>query len=275
MALLVPSARAMSGGQNYTSSARPSDTIGTVIAASATPHSLGTITQLVASTSYEAEWIRIFVGNTALSATVTDQLVNIYIGAASSEVLFIDSLMAGWSAPLASGSYTIYWFPVRIPRGTRISAANRALIASDTCHVLFEYGVMNGGQGWVGSGIETLGEVTGSSKGTAVTPGAGSEGSWATIGTSAYRYRYLVPGVMSSNDTTMVAETCRWDVGSGSAVYQNMADFWVYDSSTENQTPWLARGWSCDIPASTSLQLRSRSSTTSSGAQTGTLYGVY
>lgn len=274
MALLVPAARKQSGSQNYTSGARPSNTMGTVLTASATPHTLGSITQIIASTTYEAEWFRIYVNNSAVSATITDQLLNIYVGGAGSEVLFIDSLLCGWAAPVASGAATIYWFPVRIPRGTRISGALRALIASDTVQVMIDYGVSNG-EHWVGGGIETLGADTANSRGTAVTPGSTSDGSWATIGTSGRRYRYLMPGIAGNNDTSLVAETIAWDVGSSSAVYQNMADFWTYDSTSENQGPWLPRGWWCDVPSGTSLQVRGQSSTTPSGLQYACLYGVY
>lgn len=276
MALLIPSARKQSSGQNYTSGTRPSDTMGTALTASGSIHTLGTRVELVASTTYEAEWCRITFINSFTTATLTDQLTNIYIGAGGSEVPLIANLQSGWSATVTVGVPAAYWFPIRIPLGSRISADMQALIASDTVRILFDYGVSNG-EHWVGSGVETLGANTAASRGTAITPGGASEGSWTSIGTSGagYKYRYLNMGAMGNNDTTIVAETITWDVGSGSALLQNMSDNYTLDLAAESQSQWTPRGWTCDIPGGTALQLRGQSSGTPSGAQYVCLYGVY
>lgn len=274
MALLVPAARKQSGGQNYTAGTRPSNTMGTGLTASASLHTLGTRVELIAATAYEAEWCRIMFLNSFVSATLTDQLTNIYIGAAGVEVPLISNLLSGWSASVTVGVPAQYWFPLRIPRGSRISADMQALITVDTVEILFEYGVSNG-EHWVGSGVETLGAVTATSKGTAITPGGASEGSFASIGTSTRRYRYLNMGAMGNNDTTIVAETITWDVGAGGALLQGMQDNYTLDLAAESQSQWSPRGWPCDIPSGTALQLRGQASGTPSGAQTGCLYGVY
>ena len=275
MSLAVPASRAQARQRNF--SGVPSDVWGTEITASATPHALtGTETEIIAATTYEAEWIRITCQETHASATNTDSLLNIYIGAAGSEVLFIDSLLAGWAGAIA-GTVTTprsYWFPVRIPRGTRISGELRALIASETIEVLIELGVSNGAH-WVGSGVETLGEDTAASEGTDVTPGSGAEGSYATIGTTGRRYRYIIPGVMGNNDTTLLAGITAWDIGVGSAAYQGLDDWINSDAASEVQTPWTDMGFWCDIPSGTALQLRSAANAAPSGLQTAALYGVY
>src|SRR3990167_8833679 len=110
MSLAVPASRAQARQRNF--SGRPSDTWGTTITASATPHALtGTETEIIAATTYEAEWIRIAFNNTFIGATLTDSLFNLYIGAAGSEVLFIDSLQSGWSAAASGGNPNrSYWF---------------------------------------------------------------------------------------------------------------------------------------------------------------------
>ena len=276
MALAIPSTRNIARERNF--SGVPSSTWGQGITASATPHALtGTPTQIIAATTYEAEWIRIICQETSTSATNTDSLVNLYIGGAGSEVLFIDSLQAGWSGGPGTATSTPprgYWFPVRIPRGTRISGELRALIASDTIELLVELGVSNGAH-WVGSGVETLGEDTAASEGTDITPGTSAEGSYVTIGTTGRRYRYIIPGIMGNNDTTMTIETVAWDLGVGSAAYQGLNDFLTVDSTSENQTNWTDVGFWCDIPSGTALQLRGAASGAPSGLQTATLYGVY
>lgn len=277
MALFIPATRAVSASANFTT-ARPSVTgFGTQVTASGTPHALtGTPTQLIASTSVEGEWLYIAIHNSAVGATVTDGLVNLYIGAGGSETLFIDSLAAGWAATLAlSMSPQRYWFPVRIPRGTRISAEFRALIASDVCTVYVVVGNSNG-EHWTGSGVETLGATTASSRGTTITAGSSSEGSWTSMGTTGRRWRYLNMATMSNNDTTLVATVNAWDVGSGSAVLQGMEGrMFSTDGGSESQQMFEARGLWCDIPASTALQLRGQSHGTPSGAQSALLYGVY
>jgi hypothetical protein len=94
MALLVPHPRSYAKGQDWTDEASPSNTnMGTTVTASATPHALtGTPTQIIATTSYEAEWLEVTIHNTSTATTLTDALLNVYIGAGGSEVLFIDSM---------------------------------------------------------------------------------------------------------------------------------------------------------------------------------------
>jgi len=275
MALVIPSSRGIKRERNYASP--PTATWGTGMTASATPHALSaTRTEIIAATAFEAEWIRITCQETTVSASLTDSLLNIYIGGAGSEVLFIDSLQAGWSATIVSAvSPRSYWFPVRIPRGTRISGTLRALIASDTIEVLVELGTSNG-EHWVGSGVETLGETTASSRGTAVTPGNAVEGSYASIGTSGYRYRYIVPGIQGNNDTTLLGEPVAWDIGVGSASYQGLDDWMSQDNAGEVQVPWHgSQGFWCDIPSGTALQMRAAARAAVSGLQYACLYGVY
>ena len=275
MALLVPATRRGTIQRNYPG--RPADTWGTVVTASSTPHALtGTPTQLIAATTYEAEWIRLTFSNTTTAATNTDGLVNLYIGAAGSEVLFMDSLLAGWSSSMlvGDGDVRTFWFPVRIPRGTRLSAEFRALIASDTVQIMLELGVAHG-EHWVGSGVETLGEDTAASEGTDVTPGTTSEGTFTAIGTSGRRYRYITLNSMGNNDTTLLAGTNAWDIGVGGAVYQGMENFLTRDHGGESNGTHDSYGFWCDIPSGTALQLRAQASGSSSGLQTPALYGCY
>lgn len=274
MALLVPFARRLTQGQNYTAGSRPSNTLGTLVTASSTIHTLGTRVELVASTAYEADWCRITCLNTGVSATLTDQLLNIYIGPQGSETILIANIQSGWSSPVTVGIPVILWFPLRIPRGSRISADLQALISSDNCSVVFEYGFTNG-ETWAGSGVETLGANTAASRGTAITPGGVSEGSWVSIGTSTQKYHYLLPALMGNNDTTLTAGANSWDVGTGSNVLQEMQDFYSFDSGSEVQSQWLPRGFWCDVASGTALQLRGQNSATPGGLQYATLYGVY
>jgi len=274
MPLLVAHPRSYAKGQDWTDEASPSSTnLGTTVTASATPHALiGTPTPIIASTSYEAEWIEITIHNTSTAATLTDALLNIYIGAGGSETLFIDSLAAGWTEQANDSVPRTYWFPVRIARGTRISAELRALIASDTVKVGIRYGVSNGSH-WVGSGVETLGETTASSRGTAVTP-ATSAPSWVSIGTSGRRYGYVDISVQGNNDTTLLGHTTSWSIGTGSALLHTLGGF-LTSSWTSEAHRQLRTGRWCDIPSSTALQLRAWAGQSPSGLQYASIHGVY
>lgn len=274
MGLFVPASRSLGQRKSWTGDAQFGTTTGTLLTASATPHALPAApTEVVASTAIEADWIEIQIHGMAAPATLTNALCNIYIGAASSETLLIDSLQAGWSPVVTTNDPPYrYWFPIRIPQGTRISASLRALIASDTARVLVKVGNSNRAH-WSGSGVETLGEDTASSRGTAVTP-ATSAPTWATIGTTGRRYRHIVLGIQGNNDTTAVTVFTQWSIGTGSAVLQNLDDIVASLASAEYWT-WTNTGRECDIPSGTSLQLRSWSSSAPSGAVYATLHGVY
>jgi hypothetical protein len=211
---------------------------------------------------------------TVTSATITDGLLNIYFGAASSEVLIIDSLLIGWSAQVASFLVPVnYEFPIRIPRGTRISAAFRALIASDTCRVYIELMHLPN-LPWAGAGVETLGEVTASSRGTQVTPGTASEGSWTTIATSGRRYGYIHPMARGNTDTTVTGRVMALDIGTGSAALPDLSDFMFTGDGTERFQN-VHSGRFCDIASGTALQARLQSDGSDAEATSVCLYGVY
>ena len=247
---------------------------GASVQASATPHALtGTPTAVVNSTDIEAEWIRIHVHGMSNTATNTNGLLNIYFGAAGSEVLVIDSLAVGW-APTADavGLPNTYWFPMRIPRGTRISAELRALIASDLVRVSVEYGASNGLH-WVGSGVETLGEDTANSRGTSITPATTGSG-WTTIGTTGRRYRYIQVSCLGNNDTTAAATWLNWYLGTGSAILGH-GGFMLSRIDSIEAHSFRDNGRWVDIPSGTSLQLNVYSSAAPSGLIYAMIHGVY
>lgn len=273
MGLLMPAPRGMKYETNF--SGRPSITWGAALTASATPHALSsTRTELVASLAHDTSLIRIRVHGLSASATLTDALLNIYIGAGGSEVLLIDSLQVGWANVLTAGEPTYYEFPVRIPRGSRLSCTLRALIASETAQVTIEC-FEHSDYGWVGAGVETLGQVTASSRGTAVTPGTSSDGAWTSIGTSTRRYRAITGVYMGNTDTSLAQGIVSLDIGSGSAALPGLENFDHIADSNERSFPMTFRPRVCDIPDGTALQARLQCSATDAEVKYVTLYGVY
>lgn len=134
-----------------------------------------TYTTLVASTSYTSYGITIGLGNvgTAVS-TNTRTLVDIAVGAASSEQVIIPNLLAGQvgASNSASSQPCYYHFPIVIGSGERISATSQSVTASDTVHVqIFLHQHPVPGK-WYGSRVTTYGADTAASTGTSHTHGS-------------------------------------------------------------------------------------------------------
>lgn len=151
---------------------------GTSVAAGGVAHTKNaTYTQLIASTAYTSYGICVAVGNVGTTATTnTRTLVDIAIGAASSEVVIIPNLLAGQAGASnsASSDPNFYYFPIVIPSGVRISATSQSLAISDTVHVqvrLFQHQVPGK---WYGSRVTDYGTNTANSTGTSHTHGNGS-----------------------------------------------------------------------------------------------------
>jgi hypothetical protein len=256
---------------------QPTASWGTNVQAGGSAHALSaSFVELFAATDFDTHWVTVFVHSTAGAATRTDTLLNIYVGANGSEVLLIDSLAVGWASTMSLGDFKLIGFPLFIPAGTRITAKTRSVVGSKNCQV----GIIIEGCGgmpahWVGRGVETLGENTASSTGTSVTPGTGSEGTFTSIGTSTYRYGYVVPwshGTLA--DTTQANNEIMFDIGSGGTALPGLSDFSFNSNTNEAISAWGARGRFCNIPAGTALQLRGQASGTAE-AQDCLIYGVY
>lgn len=265
-------------------SGRPSATWGDLVTASGTPHSLsGTEVELAsaAEVAFDVYRMTIIVHSSSTTATSTDQLLNIYTGGSGSEVVLIDSLLAGWSAaPLTAFPMRVYDFPIYIQAGTRISADLRSQIASDDVRVMIELhggGFLQGG--WVGQGVETKGHVIASSRGTLITPGGASEGTFTDIAsssTTAFEWRYIVPMTARNTDTTMLARYFALDVGVGGSALTGLSNFLFQQNTNENSGQiHSTMGRYCRIAAGTQLQARMQDIGTNVEATDCCLYGVY
>jgi hypothetical protein len=274
MSLSVSAHNSIRSQRNW--SGRLAATSGTVLTAAGSSHTLGTKVELIASTSFDTHLVRVRVHNSFISNTQTDQLVNIYVGASTAEVLLIPNLLAGWANSLGGGGtpIRIYEFPLFIPAGTRLSADNQALIASDTVAVMIE--CFGGGQprGWVGRGVECIGAVTASSQGTSVTSGGASDGTFTDIGTTAKEWRFVQPMLQGNlTDTAIQNASIAADIGVGGALLHELAEFIFTTEATEN-TRNADTGRYTRIPSGTALQLRAQSHTTAE-THDWCIYGVY
>jgi len=242
---------------NYTG--RPATTWGTQVTGSATPHTLGSKAQLIASTAFDAYWVVVTIHSTSTVATNTNALVNIYRGASSAEQLLIPNLLAGWvQVPTSAFACRAFEFPLRVPRGTRLSADIQGIQASKTARVMIDlYG--GGDSEWAGQKVECLGAVTGSSRGTLLTPGTTSEGSFVNLGASVSDFKYLLGMVQGTDtDTTSTNTTVALDAGVGGSVLTDLENLNVFNINTSEMSFPLAssRGRFCRIPAGTTVQGR-------------------
>ena len=275
MALFVPAPRAGPREANF--SGRPATTFGTTLTASATPHALpASPTEVVASTAADAELVEVTLHGMSTVGAETDGLVNVYVGAGGSEVVLLPNLLAGWTLIFTgAGTQRSYRFPVRIPRGTRLSADLRAEIASDTVQIMVTLYHL-GGMHWSGAGVEVLGANTAASRGTDVTPGTTSEGTLTSIGTSGRAYRYVLPAVMGNADETLTASVLSCDIGTASAPIAGLEEFMCFASTAEWQgSVDNGQGRFVDIASGTALYARLQSSAADAEAKSVCIYGVY
>ena len=99
------------------------------LTASGTAHTKGSWTQIIASAPFDIGMLWITADDNHAASTNTSMLLDIGIGAASSEVVLLPDILAGHSTLSASQGFMV---PIFIPQGTRISGRIQAAITSDT-----------------------------------------------------------------------------------------------------------------------------------------------
>lgn len=179
------------------------------VTAGGTSHTKGAWTEIIASTSTDSTQLilAVAVHQTGQNSAT---LIDLAIGAASSEVAFLENLPCGsasqnggWQVPL----------PVAIPAGSRISARTQSFTASRVA--LVGVSVLNGGANIPGT-LTVLGANTGTSKGVSLS----TAGSWAEITASTsetYRSLILVP---SAGATTLQANDGDIALGVGASGFE-------------------------------------------------------
>lgn len=275
MPILLPKQRGVRREANFTG--RPGATWGTALASDAVAHTEpATETQLIASTSFDTDMVRIWFHTNNGATTNTASLVNIKVGGAGSEQTIIENLTACGAGAGDSQAKISYSFPLRIPAGSRISATHRSVRTATSLYCMIE--LLGGGDGhhWVGTAVESVGENTADSGGTSVTTGTTSDGTLTSIGTNTYDWGYVVPGIANNGDTSTLAALHSWDLASGSAtsdLIPGLEEFLSHANASEFFMHTIP-GRYCHIPAGTTLYARGQSSGAAEGLDV-ILYGVY
>lgn len=183
----------------------------------------GSYTQVASSGNIAEDvyWMEIRCDAGATSAAAKNQLLDVGVDPAggTSYTAVISNLIMGCSASLALGAMPrVFQFPLFIKVGS--SVAVRIQGSSGTAGTVLVrarfWGRPNRPENAKrGSFSETIGTITNSS-GVAFTPGTGSKGSWASLGTTTRDLWWWQLGV-GVDDTTMSNQSGLFDLAYGDA----------------------------------------------------------
>jgi hypothetical protein len=175
-------------------------------------------TQLIASTSFDASLVVVWFQGSNAANTDTSTLIDIGIGASSSESVLIPDLLAGQAATAASAiGGRHYIFPLRVPSGSRISARAASVRTSGSVNVLVQLwgGPRNPDAWWCGQTVTAYGINTADSGAVSVTAGnTGTEtASPVSIGTTSSHHECLVLGAQGNKGSYTGTIGYHFDVG--------------------------------------------------------------
>jgi hypothetical protein len=243
-----------------------------VVAADATPHTMGAWTELIAATSEDAGYVVIRVTDSFLNATDTSSLYDVGIGASGSEQTLIESLPAGFTQTdsVAQTGGVHHVVPAFVPAGTRVSVRMQSVIGSHTA--TFEVQVAKPTVG-VPVAVDTLGANRATSQGTQIFSGVtGAVSNWVEIATTAVDYQ-AVALVPAPGGSVMANLSFSYDLATGTAGNEvRVASLNISTSTNEN---YGYRGLPvlhvADVPSGTRLSMRT---TNNRSYQYGILVGV-
>lgn len=212
---------------------------GTLVASDAVAHTKNaTYTELIAALAFDVYAIKIAMGNVGgTNGANSSMLVDIAIGAATAETVIIPNLIAGYASPFNNATPNggqRYWFPLRIPAGSRLSATAQGAVTSDDVRVaVWLYGKPIRPV-WAGETVTAYGIDTGTSRGVTVAAGIqAAEGTYTEItATTARDHPYLAVGAGCDGDLIVIAVLGVLDVGVGAATESTIASTMVLGSGT-------------------------------------------
>lgn len=256
---------------------------GTTVTASGSTHTKGSYSQLIAATARDACGIMVLLNNVGVASTNARALVDIAIGAASSEQVLIPDLMAGnagaWNNAMNGGA--MYYFPIRIPAGVRLSARCQASTASDTVNVVvWLVGGLSLPGLYAGQRVTAYGIDSANSSGVAHTPGSTNAYATATqiVSSTGRPIRALQLGVDMGTDTTGTNMRGMVRIGLGAtpnyiAEHLPFGESTTLESMDNRMTNFLLSMMGFNIPAGADLRLSAMVSGTGE-ARRWALYGV-
>jgi hypothetical protein len=244
--------------------ATPAANAGTTLTANASIHTKATsYTTLIASTTYDSYGFWVLFTNSNSSGAASPQLCDIAIGAASSEVIIAANIQCGWRAGGTDRKGCGQFFPIFVPKGSRISARTQALISADTVECLIH---MVGGQNNICpifTGCDVYGVDTANSRGTLHTPGnSGAESADANIGSTLSRnYGAVAIEIgLGAQTVTTSGTVYHWELTDGTNTFCE----WYTNSYTQEDYwgPWPSVPYTLSLKSGAQLQVQAECSGT-------------
>jgi len=240
----------------------------------------GSYAECIASTSFDAYWVGITLGNYSATVTNNNLMVDIAVGAATEEIIIADLMGGGCSATSGGSPRRHYMFPLYIPAGSRITTRGAGQRVSTGYRTGIE---LWGGDAIppfrVGRKVTTYGVGT-VPTGTTIVPGtSGAAGAHTQIVASTTENHFaFVPGFQPGDDTTKNNGAFAAAIGVGAATEEELSTIWFFGTNSAEETysvqplmPAFA-----DVPAATRLSMRFSSSlaTLDAGNYNGTIYAI-
>mgnify|MGYP006871973110 CR=1 FL=1 len=220
-----------------------------------------------ANMEHDAWWVDIYVSTGSANGAARDTLVDIGMDPAggTSYGVLIPNLLAPSSSAYATFGGIQYSFPLHIPAGAQLAARCSTNGGTGTPRVAI---AVNGfptrpEMRWKGTAVEALGITAAASRGTTVTPGTTSDGTWTSLGTASFDSSYIEVG-FGAHQTTMSAFGFHLDLSHGASGGDviDMQDALVSTDTSERVTKYAPSQSYCDIPAGTTVYGRMQCSGT-------------
>jgi len=261
----------------------------TTIRASGTANTKGSWTQLTASSASDAVAVLVQISGNGQNTTSRCS-VDIGIGGSGSEIVVLPDLIQYRDDGSTQGASSQFFFPISIPAGTRIAARCQSNVTTDgssasgnTCGVqiiLFDGDFTQS----MASAVDSIGFVSGSTTGTAVTPNATAhtKGAYAQLTAStAADYAGFIMAVDEGGSTTDHPVDQLWDIAIGTQGSEVviLPNFYMLNSGISGfyiggQNPTATPFLPIRIPAGTRIAARMQTGQASKPSMNLTLYGV-
>ena len=249
------------------SAAVTASSLGVALTSPASTHTKPTgFTTLIASTSEETYWVTVSIWSNNMADSTVDEsfLIDLAVGAVSSETVFISNIPYFGNIEYGGISFS---FPYTIASGSRVSARCQSTASTETLRIMVR--LSNDDSYGTSTSNETIGANTGASVGTDIDPGSSANTkptSYTTLtALSGIEYNcFLVFQALSDNDNINSAGAGLFDIATGavSSEVDLIANEQYLASSLEvasNVTPYWAT-----IPSGTRISARAQSTITDS-----------
>lgn len=218
---------------------------------------------------FDADLAIVQIGPRTRGVNSVQQFFDVAKGTAGSESIFLTNLAHATSA---SQQCAVFYFPISIPAGTRLTAREQASQTGDTGSISLT--LLSSGMSTPSpfSRITTYGATTSTTRGVLVDGGAtaNKKGAWAEIVASTTSSTKAIILVMTNGGLSRGQAHYLVDVGIGPAgsetVFLPNLPFRV--NATLNVTPQTSGPWEVNVPAGNRLAVRMQTNTTNATDRT-------